>query len=201
MAPDSRSRVLGRHPFVFEEFKPKINLSHIFPSMKPMFFWSHVLLLVIKYELLLSIMVEIRHSFYKFLCTVYVAYVISVCCVNVFVCVLWCLCCVCHVVYVSVLCVGVRWCVIHMYALHTMFVCWCMWAVCARCVLCMSSVCVLCFSSDISWEHRTWVCKHNCFWSRKRFYCYINRIFGKKIQREIIIIKLDIYQYWLQNEI
>lgn len=44
-----------------------------------MFFLSHVLLLVIKYELLLSIMVEIRHSFYKFLCTVYVAYVISVC--------------------------------------------------------------------------------------------------------------------------
>lgn len=88
MTPDSRSRVLGRHPFVFEEFKPKINLSHIFPSMKPMFFWSHVLLLVIKYGLLLSIMVEIRHSFYKFLCTVYVAYVISVCCVNVFVCVL-----------------------------------------------------------------------------------------------------------------
>lgn len=126
MAPDSTSRVLSRHPFVFEEFMPKINLSHIFPSMKPMFFWSHVLLLVIKYELLLSIMVEIRHSFYKFLCTVYVAYVISVCAVwmclcvfcDVCVCMPCCICLCAGACELCVLCVCYAWALFVCYVFH-----------------------------------------------------------------------------------
>lgn len=158
MAPDSSSRVLSRHPIVFEEFKPKISLSHIFPSMKSMFFLSPILLLVIKHEL--------DTPFARFCVQYIVAYVISLCAV----CMCWCVFCDVCAVYAKLymlvccvlMCVGVWYiCILRLCA-----------GTCELCVLCVwyawALFCVLCFSSDISWEHQTWVCKHNDLWSRKR---------------------------------
>ena len=70
-----------------------------------MFFLSHVLLLVIEYELITRTVVEIRHSFCKFLCTVYVAYVISVYAVCMCLCVFCDVCAVYAKLYMLVCCV------------------------------------------------------------------------------------------------
>lgn len=160
--------------------------------MKPMFFLSHILLLVIKYKLILSTVVEIRHFFCKFLYTVYVAYVISVYAVCMCLCVFCDVCAVYAMQYMLVccvlMCVSVWYLCIH--CILRLCAGACMWAVCAMHELCLY------FPLDISWEHKTWVCKHNCLWSRKRIKIFTVAsidFFCEKIQREIIIIKLDIY--------